>query len=347
MNRIYIITGICGFLGNTVANQLAKAGERVRGLALPQDDASMLPPEVEVIRGNVCDMASMQPLFHDLGTDDEIYVIHTAAIISIDDKPGAILTAVNVGGTRNVIALCREHHVKKLVHVSSVHAIPELPHGEVMSEVESFDPDKVIEPYSKTKAAASQLVLDAARDGLNATVVHPSGIMGPGDYGKGLMLSVVVDYLGGYLPACVKGGYDFVDVRDVANGVIAACDRGRSGECYLLTGGYITAMDILKKLHEMTGRKEIKVAFPLWFIRLFIPVASLVAQMRKAKPLFTRSSLRILDANAIFSHAKATKELGYIPRKIDDTLRDTVQFLVDKRNLIIKKNKLAKAASRA
>lgn len=341
MKKIYIVTGACGFLGNTVVSQLVAAGETVRGFALPDENASMLPPEVEIVRGNVCDKASMEPLFHDIAADDEVYFIHTAGIITIDDNPSPMLAAVNVGGTRNVVEICQEHHVKKLVHVSSVHAIPELPRGTVMSEIDAFDPAKVTEPYSKTKAAATQLVLDAAKKGLNATVVHPSGIIGPGDYGSGLMMTLVTDYLSGKLPACVEGGYDFVDVRDVAAGVVAACSRGRSGECYLLTGGYITAMDLLRKLHELTGRKEIKVAFPLWFIRAFIPIATAVARIRKEKPLFTRSSLHILDTNADFSHAKASRELGYAPRRIEDTLRDTVRFLVQKRNFVIHGGKLA------
>ena len=115
--------------------------------------------------------------------------------------------------------MCLKYHVKRLVYVSSVHAIPERPKDEVISEINQFDPRDVVGLYAMTKSKATQIVLGGVLLGLDAVVVHPSGIIGPNDYGHGYCTQLVMDYLDGRLTAGVNGGYDFVDVRDVADGV--------------------------------------------------------------------------------------------------------------------------------
>ena len=142
---------------------------------------------------------------------------------------------INVGGTRNIIDLCLEHDVRKLVYVSTVHAIPEKPHGQVISEVDNLDPALVEGSYAKTKAEATQMVLDSARQrGLHASCVHPSGLCGPGDMQGGYLTQMFVDYDQGHIPAGVKGGYSFADVRDVAAGIVACLEKGRDGTSYIL-----------------------------------------------------------------------------------------------------------------
>ena len=164
-------------------------------------------------------------------------------------------------------------------------------------------------------------------------VVHPSGIIGPYDYGKGHMTQMIMSYLGGSLTACVKGGYDFVDVRDVAQGILAAAEKGRSGECYILSNAYINVKDLLRQLAGITGGKRIRTVLPQWFIKPLAPVAELYYKLRKESPLFTQYSLYTLLSNSNFSHEKATRELGYLPRDMGETLRDTVDFLANERNI--------------
>ena len=105
-------------------------------------------------------------------------VIHTAGIVDISETVSPQLYDVNVNGTRNIVALCREYGIQRLVYVSSVHAIPEKDKTSVLTEVNHFSPGEVTGGYAKTKAEATQLVLDAASEGLDAVVVHPSGILG-------------------------------------------------------------------------------------------------------------------------------------------------------------------------
>ena len=211
--------------------------------------------------------------------------------------------------------------------MSSVHAIPEKPKGITITETTEFSPDRVVGLYAKTKAEATAYVLDAARQGLNACVVHPSGITGPYDHGRGHITTLVIDYCKRRLTSGINGGYDFVDVRDVANGIIAACDKGRQGECYILSNQFFKISEILDLLHEVTGKRKIKSYLPLWFVNVTAPLAELYYKMLKQPPLFTSYSLYTLNSNALFSHQKATTELGYTTRSMKETLNDTVTWL--------------------
>ena len=343
MKRVYMITGIGGHLGNTVARELLSAGETVRGFALPNEDVTMLYGDaVSIVRGDVRDKQSMEPLFYGLKADDEVYFIHCAGIVSVASKYDQRVVDVNVRGTENVVSLCKEHNVKKLVYISSVHALPELPHGNVIHEVEGFQSEAVSGLYAKTKAAATQIVLDAAHAGLDATIIHPTGIIGPNDYGHGHLTQMVINYLNGSLTACVEGGYDFVDVRDVASGVIAATEKGKKGECYILSNRYIPVRELLGTLARVTGGKKINTVLPLWFAKFTAPLAELYYKIRHESPLFTRYTLYTLTSNARFTYEKARRDLGYKPRDISATVKDTVAFLTKERKNLFRKRNVTK-----
>lgn len=333
MSRMFLVTGAKGHVGNTVIKELLLNGENVRALAMPQDRTkSLYGLNIPIFEGDVCDIASLEALFqHD--QNDELIVIHTAGVVSISSKQDRMIYDVNVNGTKNIISMCKKHGAKRLIYVSSVHAIPEKPAGEMITEVDHFDPALVEGYYAKTKAEATQLVLDSVKDGLDAVVVHPSGIIGPNDYGRAHMTQMIIDYLEGRLTACIEGGYDFVDVRDVAKGIIAAASEGRSGECYILSNTYIDVVALLENLHQLSGKRRIKTVLPRWFALMTAPLAELFYNMLGQPPLFTRYSLYTLYSNAIFSHEKATRELGFKPRSIRLTALDTITWLIENKRI--------------
>lgn len=323
----YYVTGAAGHLGTAIVQKLSDMGQRVRAFLLPGDEgANRLPDGVEAFFGDVRDGDSVAEFLHH-DPSERAVVIHAAGVVSIAAKPPADVRSVNVEGTRAVIEQCRRQFVDKLVYVSSVHAIEEKPAGQIITETDRFDPNAVVGGYAKTKAEATQLVLQAARDGLDASVVHPSGILGPYDWGHGHLTQLVIDYVKGRLSACVKGGYDFVDVRDVADGVIACCDKGKKGECYILSGGYYEIAHILQMLHRITGKKEIKRVLPYWFVKATAPLCELYYRLLHQPPLFTAYSIYTLRTNAHFSHDKATRELGYSTRPMEKTLEDMVGWM--------------------
>jgi dihydroflavonol-4-reductase len=323
----FFVTGGCGHLGLTIVEDLVSTGNNVRVLALPGDKGvENLPKGVEIFNGNVTSKEDVESFLSNDNNDDTI-VIHCAGIVSIASKYNQLVYDVNVNGTKNIVDVCLDKKVKKLIHVSSVHAIKEKPNHELITEASSFDPNEVFGLYAKTKSEATAYVLDACKKGLNASVVHPSGIIGPNDYGHGHITQLIIDYCNGGLTAAVKGGYDFVDVRDVSLGIIKSIEKGKPGECYILSNKYVEVRTLLDLLSKITQKKKISTYLPLWFANLTAPIAETYYKLLKQPPLYTAYSLYTLKSNSNFSHEKADEELGYTNRDFEKTLEDTVDFL--------------------
>ena len=211
---------------------------------------------------------------------------------------------------------------------STASTLPELPNNAEITEIRDFDPNKVVGEYAKSKAEAARYVLEAVQNrGLDACIVHPSGIIGPYDFKTSHLTQLIIDAATGRLRAGVKGGYDFVDVRDVTNGILAACEKGEPGECYILSGHYVSVPELLQLVAKAAGRKPITTFLPLWLAKLTAPLSEIYYNLKKQPPLYTKYSLYTLESNANFSHAKADRELGYRSRPISETITDTVRWL--------------------
>ena len=323
----YLITGATGFLGRTVVEELVHHDAQVRALVLHNDPyINLLPKEVHTIVGDVCDKNSLADFFVD--ADSRTCVIHCAGIVSVASRPGPKLYQVNVGGTWRILRQCLEHNVGKLIHVSSVHAIPEKPEGCVITESCDFSPGLVDGDYAKSKAAATELVFDAAERGLNASIVFPSGIIGPGDIQGGSFTSMAKSFLAGKLPFAVRGGYDFVDVRDVAKGILACSESGEPGKGYILSGHYITIRKMLQLVGKAAKLKYRPICLPLSLAKLAAPYYER-RSLKDRKPLFfTPYSVAVLASNGQFSHAAASKCFAYQPRPMEETLWDMTVWLM-------------------
>lgn len=316
MKQIYIITGANGHLGSTIIRYLSRGDCLVRGLLLPSENHEDFG-NVTYYEGDITDLESMDAIFSGTG-GSEVIVIHTAGLVSIEDKITLDLYDVNVNGTKNVISMCLKHRVRRMLYVSSVHAI---------AEGDGFSKGSVMGGYATTKAVASQAVLDAVSKGLDAVIVHPSGIIGPFDNGRNHLVQLVKRFMEKKLPVITTGGYDMVDVRDVAKGCIAAADRGRNGESYILSNQYITIPDLIELSGELSGTR-VPCSIPLSYIKAFAPLFEWIGRITHTRPLFTRYSLSVLEEDIRFSHEKATRELGYHPMDIKDSLRDTIDYLL-------------------
>ena len=322
----YLITGATGFLGRAVAEELVRRRAQVHALVLHNDPyIHLLPKEVHTVVGDVCVKNSLADFFADAGS--RTCVIHCAGVVSVASRPGSKLYQVNVGGTWRVLRQCMKRNVGRLIHVSSVHAIPEKPKGCIITEDCEFSPGLVDGDYAKSKATATELVFDAAKRGLNASIVFPSGIIGPGDIQGGSFTSMAKSFLSGKLPFAVRGGYDFVDVRDVASGILGCAMSGKSGEGYILSGHYITVKEMLDIIGKAAGLHRRPLCLPLGLAKLAAPYYEKRC-IRKKKPLFfTPYSIAVLGSNGYFSHKKASGVLSYKPRPIDETLRDMTEWL--------------------
>lgn len=322
----YIVTGVTGHLGNVVVRCLRKRGERVVGLLLPGEKNPF--SDMVSVYGNVVDKESLRGLFE---AASERIVIHCAGLVSISSYDGLRLWDTNVNGTRNMVDLAMEYGVKKFIYVSSVHAIPEQRGQFTITEIADFRSEDVIGDYAKTKSTATAYVLEAASNGLPACVVHPSGIIGPYDPGRGQMSCVMQMYLKKRLPAGVTGGYDFVDVRDVAKGIVACCDKGKNGECYILSGHYYSVKDFLELAAKEVSRKPPKLYVPLNMIEPIAELWEKILHRFGKKTVFTPYSLYTLGSNGNFSHKKASAELGYVVHDREQTIHDMVRWTTRKK----------------
>lgn len=332
-NRMYLVTGAAGFLGSHVCSELLERGDRVRALVLPRDPgAKFIPASVEVVEGNLCDMASLEPFFA-VPEGTETYVIHCASMVTTNPDFSQKLIDVNVGGTKNIIELCLNHpECKKMVYVSSTGAIPELPKGTKIAETRKFtpvNPKTQVGCYSQSKAMATQEVLDACDNrGLQACVVHPSGILGPDDHAISETTGTVIKIMNGEMSVGMGGSFNLCDVRDLAHGCVAACDRGRIGECYILGNEEVTLKEVCQMLHDASGCK-----MPLFYVPIRMAYM-LAAQMEKKaaktgeKPLMTNFAVYNLARNNSFDYSKAKRELGYSTRPYAETLADEAKWLV-------------------
>ena len=320
-----IVTGATGHIGNILVKNLFERGEEVTAFVLPREDISNIKAFVHhVAYGDIRDLQSLQYAFE--GQD---MVFHLAGIIDIGSSKTLkhLMYEVNVEGVRNVVQACMTKHVRRLVYTSSVHAIAELPHGQKIGESHIFNPSLVRGSYAKTKAEATDFVLKSTQQGLDAVIVHPAGIIGPEDHQMSNLGQLVLDYLKGKLRAYVSGGYNFVDVRDVVQGILQAADKGVSGECYILSGEYHSVREMLKMMEDITDIKAPKTKLPRWFAVLTSPFAELHYRIRKQKPLFTASSIFTLGTNSDFSNEKAKKSLNYTTTPFRKTLEDTIAWM--------------------
>lgn len=327
----YIITGAGGHLGSTILRLLQNGDEEVTGLLRQNEKPVVIGKHIRYVSGDVCRPETLEPLFAE-SKGQEVAVIHTAGLISIAARISPQLREVNVNGTANMLSLCSRYGVSRFVYVSSVHAIPELPIPQVIREVEQFSAEQVTGGYTKTKAEATQLVLEAADRGFPAVVVHPSGIIGPYDAGRNHLTQLMIDYLRGKLPVCVNGGYDFVDVRDAAKGCLLAAEKGRPGQCYILNGHHLSVLELLSRAGRLVGRKPPDIV-PISLARLAAPAVQAVARLQRRRPLYTRYSLYTLTSNSTFSWRRAETELGYWPREIDETICDMVRWLTSSKQV--------------
>ena len=331
MNRkTYLLTGAAGFLGTHICRQLLERRERVRAFVLKGDPAAKyIPEEVEQFEGNLCSAEDCMRFF-DAGADETV-CIHCASLVTVNPDYSEKLMAVNVDGTDNIIAAAKAHkECSKLVYVSSTGAIPEEPRGKKIKEVRHFfpyDENLVVGWYSRTKAIATQHVLDAAKEGLNACVVHPSGILGPGDNAIGTTTKTIISIINGEMPIGMQGSINLADVRDLAAGCIAAADRGRRGECYILANEEVTLKELCHLLDKDLHCGKCKAYLPLSMAKRIASSQEKKAKKTGREPLMTTFSVYNLERNNAYDYSKAKNELGYKTRSYADTLHDEAQWL--------------------
>ncbi len=313
-----LVTGATGHIGNVLVRKLLEKGEQVRAMVLPGescDSLSGLP--IEMVVADILDPDTLDRWMKGVRV-----VYHLAGIISILPGDEALMHRVNVEGARNVARTALKAGVERMVHTASVHALRREPHGLTMNENTPLSLKSAAGAYDQTKAMGAQAVLDTVKEGLDAVIVCPSGVIGPYDYRGSEMGGLIKSFAESNIHFIVNGAYDFVDVRDVADGMILAAEKGRSGEIYILSGQQVTLRQLSKLTRRVTARRSLVIAIPLRLALFVSRYTQYFYRWFKKTPKFTLYSLKTVVENSSFSRAKAEKELGYRARPLDESIRD-------------------------
>lgn len=322
-----LVTGATGHIGNVLVRQLNSIGVKPRILVLKGESLEPVGGlEFEATIGDVCDPASLDKAFEGIEM-----VFHLAGVISIMPGRNKLVERVNVEGTKNVVEACRRHGIKKLVYTSSIHAIKRISKGRIIDESLPFDPYNTYGAYDQSKAQASLIVKEANGEGLETIIACPTGVIGPYDFRISEMGRLILDCIETRNLLYIDGAYDFVDVRDVAAGLIRAWLKGTPGHHYILSGHKISVRDLIHSVNHLSGRRPFVSKIPLMLARFMASIAPLYYKLTNTKPRFTPYSIEVLQSNCDISHHKATTELGYTTRTVNEMLFETIRWFLGNR----------------
>ena len=320
-----LITGGSGHVGANLVRELTARDYKVRCIDFDGDHRAFDGYNVELFKGSVTDIESLDKAF--AGVD---VVFHTAAIISLERKNKNLIRSVNVDGTKNVCKMALKHNIQKLIHFSSVDAFIREPLDDPLLEDRPLVVDPNTVPYDLSKADAQRIVLDFCNKGLDASIIHPSGIFGPNDFKPSLFGQEFIKIANSKRPFSINVGYDYVDVRDLSKTAVNCVSKGVSGQNYIVGGNYMDFVYMADVMSQELGRKLIRGTLPFASIYLSLPmyyVLSLITNTPRAISLDSIHTIKVQNKNIPSQLSK--DQLGHSPRPIEETITDTLKFFKD------------------
>jgi dihydroflavonol-4-reductase len=329
-----LVTGASGLVGANLVRTLLEQGRHVSAL-VHADRRALAGLDVETISGDVRDPDSLD---HAMPGVEVVYHLAGSISLSMDSWPD--VRAINALGTRNVVAACLNHGVRRLVHFSSIDALRQFPLDQPLYENQalideglSADDLAQIPPYDLSKAQAEREVLAGIKAGLDAVIIRPTAMLGPFDFKPSYLGQALIQLANRKIPALVKGGFNWVDVRDVVHGAILAEQQAPSGAIFMLGGNWHTIRQVAERVADFSGRAAPFFSVPMWLADAFAPVMLKLARFNGTQPIYTRVTLTALRGNRNVSSARAQRELGYTARPLAETVHDTLTWFQEQHYL--------------
>ncbi len=317
-----LVTGASGFVGGHVARALAARGDALRLLLRPTSDRrGVAGLGFQEAVGDLRDPASLERAVAGCSV-----VYHVAADYRLWSKNPAELERSNVDGTRNLLAACEQAGVEKVVYTSTVGAIGIIGDGTPGDEDSPVSVEQMTGPYKRTKFLAEQAALEYARRGLPVVIVNPTAPVGEADWKPTPTGRIIVDFLRGATPAYLDTGLNLVDVRDVAQGHLAAAERGRAGERYILGAENLSLREILERLARISGRPAPRVQIPYALAWLFGAAGTAWASVSGREPRAPLEAVRMARKKMYTRSDKAERELGWSPGSVEAALERAVEW---------------------
>jgi len=311
------VTGASGHLGNVVCRQLLQKGYSVKAL-YHQDKRALEGLDLQLIQGDILDSNDLINF-----TKNCEVIINAAAIISIHGDPTGIVHKTNTEGPKNVLNAAIKNGVKKIIHLSSTHAVVEKPLDKPFDETRPFK-EKGSFAYDYSKATGEQIMLKAFKENkIVGCVLRPSSVIGKFDYKPSEIGKALIDFYNRKIPMLPPGGYNFIDVQDISTSVVNAIDKGRNGEIYLLSGKYYSLKEFASVVHASCGVKVPKRVMPFWFLKSILPFIKLYAKIKKAAPIFSIEAITTLKyGHPNMVNDKAKQELNHEFRPLKETITE-------------------------
>ncbi len=318
------ITGATGHLGNSLLPQLLAEGFSIKVVCRENTDLTpLLHMDLEIAIAELSSADSLSEAFK--GSE---CVLHLASLISIMPFMKRSLERTNVVGTRNVIEACSRSQVRRLIYISSIHAISQGVEGQTIDESFSIEPSLAQDAYGVSKAKATLDVLEASDQGnIETVVICPTGFVGPYERRGSRIGRVIKMHLEKGGIAYVSGAYDFVDVRDVSLGIISSIDQGRNGQHYILSGQRVSVAELFQYLHHENGANRPRLKIPDSVALGLAYINGYANRALGRDSLFTPSALHTIWSNSNISSDLAKLELGHNPRHWTESITDQINWM--------------------
>lgn len=321
------VTGSTGFIGSHVAKALAQEGAHLHLLVRKNSNMANLsgmhaPPSLATFTGDLLDPESLRPGIR--GCD---YVFHVAADYRLWVRDPRQMYAANVDGTRELLRICREEGVKRVIYTSSVATMGFQSDGTIVDENTPVSLDDMVGHYKRSKFLAEQEALRAAYDGQQVIILNPTTPIGPGDIKPTPTGRIIVDFLNRKFPAYVDTGLNLVDVSEVAQAHLLAITRGTPGQRYILGGENLTLKQILDKMSAITGIPSPTTKVPHWVALAFAFFdETITGRIFGKEPRATVEAVRMGRKKMFASSARAVRELGFRQVPVYSALRAAIDW---------------------
>jgi dihydroflavonol-4-reductase len=316
---IVAVTGASGHIGINLIPRLIKKGYQVRVL-VHKNTKAFEGLDVTPVTGDLLDKRSLLECI-----DGAEILIHLAGVITLEKKSAEVLR-VNIDGTKNLLEASMELGVKKFIFFSSIHALNVFPLTGVMDETRDLNKHSSFD-YDQSKVKGEEMVLEASMNGLHTIILNPTAVLGPNDYKPSQLGRAIIQYYRGNIPASLKGGYNFVDVRDVVDATLKSIEKGRNGHRYILSGNWRSILELGMTVHKFGGKKPPKITVPFWLARIGAGILNYFSTEKDEDRLFAPASLDTIEnSHRNISNEKAVRELDYKPKSFDQTIKDTIEW---------------------
>ncbi|MEO5979982.1 MAG: NAD-dependent epimerase/dehydratase family protein [Chryseolinea sp.] len=322
------VTGANGLLGSFVVRKLLDQGEPFVALCRKGSDRSALNDVASKVSWRIADI--MNPVELREALQDITHVIHTAASVSFNPLRADEVTDINVIGTRNVVNICLDQHVKRLVHVSSVAALSRQRDQMIIDETNKWIESPTNNVYASSKYQSELEVFRGQEEGLSTVVINPSFILGEGNWNVSSMQ--LFKYAWEQHPFYIDGFLNYVDVKDVASIIIALLHDPVEGERYIASTGKISFRDMLEKMATRFSKKVPSIKITKGVLKPLAFVESVRTRLTRTEPRITYETARLAGTEFLFDNRKITNKLDFEFQPIDETLERCCRYYIQRVN---------------